>query len=84
MDWKRKVELFEQLRRGHEFGIGAVARVAAKFGVHRRIVRQALAGAAPPVHQHPARKQRHTARRIFRRTLTMQSWCPQLSLLRTY
>ncbi|MCW8309224.1 hypothetical protein AruPA_19505, partial [Acidiphilium sp. PA] len=55
MDWKAKVELFEQLRREHEFGIGTVAGVAAKFGVHRRMVRQALAGAVPPVHQYPAR-----------------------------
>ena len=94
MDWKTKVELFEQLRREHEFGIGTVAGVAAKFGVHRRMVRQALAGALPPVHRYPVRlkpkldvvvafidgvleadqraprKQRHTARRIFRRILT--------------
>ncbi len=38
MDWKVKVELFEQLRREHEFGIGTVAGVAAKFGVHRRLI----------------------------------------------
>ena len=48
MDWKAKVDLFEQLRREHEFGIGTVAGVAAKFGVHRRMVRQALASALPP------------------------------------
>lgn len=94
MDWKAKVDLFEQLRREHEFGIGTIAGVAAKFGVHRRMVRQALAGAVPPVHQYPPRakpkldavvafidavleadqraprKQRHTARRIYRRVLT--------------
>ena len=93
MDWKAKVELFEKLRREHEFGIGTVAGVAAKFGVHRRMVRRALAGAVPPLHQYPARvkpkldavmafidgvleadrraprKQRHTARRIYRRIL---------------
>ena len=93
MDWKAKVEIFEQLRREHEFGIGTVAGVAAKFGVHRRMVRQALAGAVPPLHQYPVRvkpkldavvafidgvleadrraprKQRHTARRIYRRIL---------------
>ena len=33
MDWKAKVDLFEQLRREHEFGIGTIAGVAAKFGV---------------------------------------------------
>ncbi len=35
MDWKAKVDLFEQLRREHEFGVGTIAGVAAKFGVHR-------------------------------------------------
>ena len=44
MDWKAKVDLFEQLRREHEFGIGTIAGVAAKFGVHRRVVRRAIAG----------------------------------------
>ena len=68
---------------------------AAKFGVHRRMVRQAIAGALPLPHRYPARgsnpswmrlrrsstrcwtkdrraprKQRHTARRIYRRILT--------------
>jgi len=48
VDWNAKVELFEQLRQEHEFGVGTIAGVAAKFGVHRRMVRQALAGALPP------------------------------------
>ena len=55
MDWKAKVDLFEQLRREHEFGIGTVAGVAAKFGVHRRMVRQALASALPPERHYAAR-----------------------------
>jgi transposase len=55
VDWKAKVDLFEQLRREHEFGVGTIAGVAAKFGVHRRMVRQALAGAPPPPHRYPAR-----------------------------
>jgi transposase len=42
------VELFEQLRREHEFGVGTIKGVARKFGVHRRLVRQALASALPP------------------------------------
>ena len=86
--------LFEQLRQEHELGVGTIAGVAAKFGVHRRMVRQAIAGAVPPPYQYPARakpkldevvtfidqvldddhraprKQRHTARRIYRRILT--------------
>jgi len=49
------VDLFEQLRREHEFGVGTVAGVAAKFGVHRRMVRQAIAGALPPPHVYPQR-----------------------------
>ncbi len=89
------MELFEQLRQEHEFGVGTIAGVASKFGVHRRMVRQAIAGALPPPHCYPARarpkldetlqvfidgvldadrraprKQRHTARRIYRRILT--------------
>ena len=55
MDWNAKVELFEQLRREHEFGVGTIAGVAAKFGVHRRMVRQAIAGALPPPHRYPQR-----------------------------
>jgi hypothetical protein len=49
MDW------FEQLRREHEFGIGTISGVAAKFGVHRRVVRRAIAGALPPPHCYPER-----------------------------
>jgi transposase len=48
MDRRTKVELFEQLRREYEFGIGTIAGVAHKFGVHRRQVRQALESAVPP------------------------------------
>jgi hypothetical protein len=55
VDWKAKVDLFEQRRREHEFGIGTIAGVAAKFGVHRRMVRRALAGALPPPHHYPPR-----------------------------
>ena len=94
MDWRAKGDLFERLRREHEFGIGTIAGVAAKFGVHRRIVRQAIGSAVPPKHHYPRRikpklgavaafidqvldadrraprKQRHTARRLYRRILT--------------
>ena len=48
MDRRTKVELFEQLRREYEFGVGTIAGVAQKFGVHRRQVRQALQSAVPP------------------------------------
>ena len=43
------MELFEQLRREYEFGVGTIKGVARKFGVHRRLVRQAVNSALPPV-----------------------------------
>jgi hypothetical protein len=48
MERRAKVELFEQIRREYEFGLGTIKGVAAKLGVHRRMVRQALANAEPP------------------------------------
>jgi hypothetical protein len=47
MERREKVELFEQIRRVHEFGVGTVLGVARRLGVHRRMVRQALANAQP-------------------------------------
>ena len=43
MERRAKVELFEQIRREYEFGVGTIKGIAAKLGVHRRMVRQALA-----------------------------------------
>jgi transposase len=48
MERRAKVELFEQIRREYEFGIGTIKGVAERLGVHRRMVRQALASAEPP------------------------------------
>jgi transposase len=42
-----KVELFEQIRRELEFGVGTIAGVSRKLGVHRRMVREALRSAEP-------------------------------------
>ena len=47
MDWRAKVELFEQIRREYEFGVGTIAGVAKKLGVHRRMVREAVGSALP-------------------------------------
>jgi transposase len=50
------VELFEQVRREYEFGIGTIQGVSRKFGVHRRMVREALANALPAHRKKPERK----------------------------
>lgn len=41
------MELFEQIRREYEFGVGTISGVSRKLGVHRRMVREALASAVP-------------------------------------
>jgi len=47
LDWRAKVELYEQIRREYEFGAGSVIGVARKLGVHRRMVREAVRNAVP-------------------------------------
>jgi transposase len=47
LEWKAKVELFEQIRREYEFGVGTIAGVAQKLRVHRRMVREAIGSAQP-------------------------------------
>ena len=49
------MELFEEIRREYEFGVGSVAGVARKFGVHRRLVREALGSAVPKQRPTPDR-----------------------------
>jgi transposase len=89
-----RVELFDQIRRDRERereGL-SIRALAAKYGVHRRAVRQALESAVPPTKRRPVgrpapklgayrelidewliadrlapRKQRHTAKRVWRR-----------------
>jgi hypothetical protein len=39
------VELFEQIRREYEHGVGTIKGVARKFKMHRRMVREALGSA---------------------------------------
>jgi transposase len=41
------VEVFEQIRREYEFGVGMIAGVSRKLGVHQRMVREALRSAEP-------------------------------------
>jgi hypothetical protein len=52
---KKKVELFEQMRREYEHGGGTIKGVARKFGVHRRMVREAIGSAVPPPRKIPER-----------------------------
>lgn len=49
------MELFEQMRREYEHGVGTIKGVARKFGVHRRMVREAIANAIPPARKIPKR-----------------------------
>jgi len=49
------VELFEEIRREFEHGAGTVKGVARKLGVHRRMVREALADAIPRAKRKPKR-----------------------------
>ena len=44
---KATVELFEEIRREYEFGVGTIQGVTRKFGVHRRLVHETLATAVP-------------------------------------
>jgi transposase len=53
---KASVELFEAIRREYEFGIGTIQGVARKFGVHRRLVREALASPVPAARKRPQRE----------------------------
>ena len=55
MDWRAKVELFEQMRRDYEHGEGTIRGVARKFGVHRRMVREAMGSALPAKRKRPER-----------------------------
>lgn len=50
------MELFEQLRREYEHGVGTIKGVARKFGVHRRMVREAIVNAIPPPRKIPERE----------------------------
>jgi len=47
LDWRSKVELFEEIRREYEFGVATIAGVAKKLKVHRRMVREAVGSALP-------------------------------------
>ena len=50
------MELFEEIRREYEFGIGTIAGVSKKFGVHRRMVREAVGSAIPQLRKKTKRR----------------------------
>jgi len=56
LDWRAKVELYEEIRREYEFGVGTIRGVARKLGVHRRTVREAMEKALPARRKKPARR----------------------------
>jgi hypothetical protein len=37
LEWRTKAELFEQVRREFEFGVGTISGVAKKLNIHRRM-----------------------------------------------
>ena len=49
------MELFAEIRREYQHGVGTIKGVSRKLGVHRRVVRQALTDAVPPVRPYRAR-----------------------------
>jgi len=56
MNRRQKVEQFEQIRRDYEAG-KTIRQLAKQYGVHRRMVRQALDDAMPPERRAPLRDQ---------------------------
>lgn len=55
MTRRNKVELFEEIRREYEFGVGTISGVARKFNIHRRMVREAIKSAIPSPRKTPQR-----------------------------
>jgi len=104
-----KVELFEDIRKRHFVQEQSIRGIAQELHVHRRMVRQALESAVPPVRKQPRReplmltrpfrqlidqwlitdrqaprKQRHTARRIFKRLVKEHEFGGAESTVRKY
>lgn len=50
------MELFEEIRQGYTAG-ETIQGLATKYGIHRRMVRQAISAAIPPMRKTPGREQ---------------------------
>ena len=50
------MELFEEIRREYEHGVGSIRGIARKLGVHRRMVREAIVNAVPGERKRPVRE----------------------------
>ena len=50
------MELFEEIRQGYAAG-ETIQGLATKYGIHRRMVRQAISAAIPPARKTPGREQ---------------------------
>jgi len=51
--WPSSAELFEQIRRDYDFGIGTIVGMAKKLSVHRRMVHEAIGSALPKPRKEP-------------------------------
>lgn len=68
------MELFEQIRREYEFGVGSIAGVARKLGVHRRMVREAIRHAEPVRSNKPQQRRLQTSASPSTRVADSTGW----------
>jgi hypothetical protein len=63
LNWRAKVELFEEIRREYAFGVGTIAGTAKKLGVHRRMARGAIHSALPALRKNRSGRNGRSERR---------------------